>query len=104
MTNLDSLQSVFKNRAFVIPDYQRGYAWEREQRQDLLNDLEDLEQIEAGKIHYTGTLVLHKGLRGAVKTPGQTFEVVDIVDGQQRLTTLVILLHTIAQTLSLIHI
>ncbi len=93
MTKLESLQDIFKSRAFVIPDYQRGYAWETEQRDDLLNDLDDLEQMSAGKAHYTGTLVLHTGKHSPRNIKGQKFDLLDIVDGQQRLTTLVILLH-----------
>ena len=99
MTNLESLQSIFVNRAFLIPDYQRGYAWEVKQRKDLLNDLEDLEQVQSTVRHYTGTIVLHRGSHPAQNVRGQRFDIVDIVDGQQRITTLVILLLCISQRL-----
>ena len=99
MTNLETLQSLFNNRAFVIPDYQRGYAWETEQRTDLLSDLEDLAQMDAGKIHYTGTLVLHDGKHKPAQILSTQYKVSDIVDGQQRLTTLIILLLSVSRAL-----
>ena len=93
MVELETLQDVFQNRAFRIPDFQRNYAWEPDQRRDLWEDLEDLERLaQPAKMHYTGTLVFHKGQNAPVTILGQTLQVLDIVDGQQRLTSLVILL------------
>ncbi len=90
MDNLTNLQDLFKNSVFRVPDYQRGYAWKSQNVDDLL---EDIETLEIGTKHYTGTLVLKKGeeLQGL----GQVLRQYDIVDGQQRLTTLVILLKNI---------
>lgn len=96
MYKLSTLQDIFASRAFVIPDYQRGYAWDDEQRQDLLNDLEDLERLESSKQHYTGTLVVHKGAHAPRTVVTQHFDILDIVDGQQRLTTLTVFLSCIA--------
>jgi uncharacterized protein with ParB-like and HNH nuclease domain len=56
MSEIVSLEKAFNNRVFSVPDYQRGYAWEVQQRRDLLDDLDDLP---ANKDHYAGTLVLH---------------------------------------------
>ncbi|MEZ4406195.1 MAG: DUF262 domain-containing HNH endonuclease family protein [Polyangiales bacterium] len=95
MNQIISLQQVFNDRLFVVPDYQRGYAWEKDQRRDLL---EDLEEMPAGKTHYTGTLVLHPlGGSSVVDSTGAGFKRFEVVDGQQRLTTLVILLSVIAR-------
>ncbi|KAF1084973.1 hypothetical protein SPSYN_01109 [Sporotomaculum syntrophicum] len=99
MVILETLQDIFKNKAFQIPDYQRGYAWETEQIQDLLNDIEDLERLGPDKKHYTGTLVLHKGQHEPANVLGQKINILDIVDGQQRLTTLIILLNCIVKEL-----
>jgi uncharacterized protein with ParB-like and HNH nuclease domain len=78
-----SLKKVFENRYFVIPDYQRGYSWEEDhQVKDLIKDIEHL--FGKNYTHFTGTIVAAKS-----KESQNTFE---IVDGQQRLTTLVILL------------
>lgn len=79
-----TLQEICSNRFFRIPDYQRGYSWEKNQLDDLRHDIENIRT--GTHIHYTGTLV-------AASTPGGTeFEV---VDGQQRLTTLILLLSEI---------
>jgi len=100
MFKLSTLQDIFASRAFVIPDYQRSYAWEKEQRKDLLRDLEDLECLGSGRQHYTGTIVVHKGVHEARVVVTQHFDVLDIVDGQQRLTTLVIFLSCISARLA----
>ena len=89
---LINLMQVFDygTRSFRIPDYQRGYSWEEEQRNDLLKDIEF--GLSGEYSHYTGTLV-------AVKAGSQDNDIFEIVDGQQRLTTIVILLACIAHTL-----
>lgn len=95
MQHLQSVQDIFQHKLFRIPDYQRGYAWEEEQWIDLL---EDLELLEDDQEHYTGTLVIHEVHdEGDVNDDeGSTLRIYDVVDGQQRLTTLSILLHEIS--------
>lgn len=65
---------------FTVPDYQRPFAWEESNFQDLIDDLEEARN---GQQYFLGTLVLHK--RGGKNN-------YDIVDGQQRVTSLLILL------------
>ena len=50
-----SLDSLFKEKLLRIPDYQRGYAWRREQLEDFWEDLVNLPE---GRSHYTGVLTL----------------------------------------------
>lgn len=71
--------------AFEIPAYQRPYAWEVEQARDLLNDLLDaMDNGEAsGGVYFMGSIVL-------IKSPASA--AAKVVDGQQRLTTLTLLL------------
>ena len=77
-----TIPEIFADNYFVIPDYQRGYAWDEKQVQDLLQDLDHLIDDGISQKHYTGTLVLsHEGQSDRYK----------VVDGQQRLTTLVML-------------
>lgn len=78
--SLLTLNDLFKDRKFIIPDYQRGYSWESAQRKDLLDDI--LFISRTNHTHYAGTIV-------ATQNQNNDFE---IVDGQQRLTTLYILL------------
>ncbi|MFG2404614.1 DUF262 domain-containing protein [Streptomyces brevispora] len=68
---------------FRIPDYQRPYAWETEQAQQLLADLEEALLRGDGEPYFLGSLVLVKDSRAAKA---------EVIDGQQRLTTLTILL------------
>lgn len=65
---------------FSIPDYQRPFAWDEANFQDLIDDLESAQN---GEQYFLGTLVLHK--RGGKNN-------YDVVDGQQRITSLLILL------------
>ena len=69
-----------KGAHYVIPLYQRAYAWEDEEIVQLIDDIND----STGD-YYIGSLVVAK-----VKGKVETYEV---VDGQQRLTTLYLLLH-----------
>lgn len=64
----------------AMPPYQRSYSWEKEEALDLLSDL--LEAGETGRAHFIGAIVLVREADGTLL----------IVDGQQRLTTLTILL------------
>lgn len=70
--------------AFSIPPYQRPYAWERTQVEELLNDLTEAMQPrqQADGFYFLGSVVL-------VKSHGSPEA--KVVDGQQRLTTLTIL-------------
>ena len=52
---LQSLNSIFKERILRIPDYQRGYAWTTTQLEDYW---EDLLQLDPERIHYTGVITL----------------------------------------------
>lgn len=68
------------DKRFVIPVYQRNYDWKKENCQQLLNDLIDV--IETGRpSHFFGSIV--------ASTEGDDYI---IIDGQQRLTTVSLLL------------
>jgi uncharacterized protein with ParB-like and HNH nuclease domain len=75
------------NRSFTIPEYQRGYSWEHSQREDLRKDLTYLMQSDRDYKHYIGTVVGSK-----VETSDENLERYEVVDGQQRLTSIVLLL------------
>ena len=67
--------------ALRMPPYQRSYSWTEKEALDLLGDL--VQSSDDGSEHFVGAIVLVR------PDPGGPFE---IVDGQQRLTTLTILL------------
>src|SRR5690242_20057861 len=84
-----------KERRYVVPLYQRSYVWNREEQWEPL--WEDIErQAEAclkadnfvpRRSHFLGAVVLN-----VAKIVGSSFARSEIIDGQQRLTTLQILL------------
>ena len=92
MNNTLSPQELFNNRTFQIPDYQRGYAWEEQQVEEFLDDL---ELLTSARHHYAGTIVLNPPSEPKTKEDeeGTSYHEVDIVDGQQRLTTIILLLN-----------
>jgi Protein of unknown function DUF262/Protein of unknown function (DUF1524) len=78
------LKKVFSSEYdFKIPTYQRPYAWEKEQALQLLDDLEEALERPGDDPYFLGSIVLVKNQ----ESPGS-----DVIDGQQRLTTLTILL------------
>lgn len=97
---LYSLSSKFNNAIFRIPDYQRGYAWRESQ---LVDFWEDLVNLNKEHYHYTGMLSLKKASKAEVAKWGDDKWIVErgnftpyyVVDGQQRLTTCVILINEI---------
>ena len=90
--NVYSIEEIFAGRFFTIPDYQRGYAWEKQHCEDLLDDLDLLPPMFN---HYTGTVVFHSNNQDILDNEGSKYFGYDIVDGQQRITSIVILLQSI---------
>jgi hypothetical protein len=96
MKQLWSVSELFDGRILVVPDYQRGYAWDEPQIRDFL---EDLEILRPGHFHYAGTVVLHEQQEQEMDVEGRTHVLHHVVDGQQRLTTITILLAAIHREL-----
>ena len=95
-----TLDELLSKRLFCIPPYQRAYSWHRRQRNDMFNDIENLKGNPDG-FHFMATVV---GLRRASRLIGaDRYNVIEVVDGQQRLTTLVLLLKSIEQKLKYSH-
>ena len=102
MSDLKSLSEIFEHRLIRVPDYQRGYAWQIHQ----LNDFwEDLLQLADNKVHYTGVITLEPVDRSGYQRwdddlwliEGRGYKPFYVVDGQQRLTTAMILIQTIME-------
>lgn len=94
MDHLHTIQQIFADRFLRIPNYQRGYSWGEKQLKDLI---EDLEVLDPASEHYAGTLVLHLAPETIVDEGGATQRVYNVVDGQQRLTTIVVLLDSVCR-------
>ena len=74
---------------FKIPVYQRNYDWSESNCNRLLDDIKSI--IDSGYKHFLGTIVFM-----AVKDGGFSLKEYTIIDGQQRLTTMMILLKALA--------
>lgn len=102
MNELQSLSLIFQNKIFRIPDYQRGYAWQDQQLRDFW---EDIVNLQKDRYHYTGLLsmkILDKEESKKLGNDDQWllqsgFKAFHIVDGQQRLTTFMIMLNEIIE-------
>lgn len=84
------LDGVIEKGVFEIPSYQRGYAWQIRQLKDFWNDLEHVSKL-GDKFHYMHSLTLRE-LENEFES--SAFE---IIDGQQRLATSLILLDLLAK-------
>src|SRR5574344_1111720 len=87
-----TISRLFSDFWFVVPSYQRHYVWEYDDVQALLDDIyshheNNLKQDDNNKEEYfLGSLVLQKHSDGST---------CDVLDGQQRLTTLLLILSVI---------
>jgi hypothetical protein len=80
----------FNRRFFEIPKYQRGFAWEKQNIRELFDDVK--EAIESNSNHYIGTIVLSKD-----SVDDEKFYV---VDGQQRITTITLMMSALVRKLT----
>lgn len=81
MSQFITLNTIIGNgKSYEVPIFQRDYSWDRDDWEDLWNDI---EEIPNDKTHYLGYLVLQQ-----IKEGDESYWV---IDGQQRLTTLSIL-------------
>lgn len=84
----ETVAEVFSKDKFSIPQYQRDYAWKRQNFVDLWEDLEEAIESKDTQGHFLGTIVVAPN-----KENPQKF---DIIDGQQRTTTIFMLLYALA--------
>lgn len=96
------LDNLFKEKIFRIPDYQRGYAWQKPQYKDFW---EDLISLQPKKSHYTGVITLTEIPVNKINEDSKeywlvedhSYKVYHIVDGQQRLTSCIIFLQSLVE-------
>lgn len=74
------LDLIGNGKKYRVPSFQRDYAWEEEQWEDLWNDIIELRDVP-GSFHYMGALVVEA-------SSDREFQ---IIDGQQRVATLSVL-------------
>lgn len=84
-----TIKEIFQAEGYIIPNYQRDYAWKDKNFTDLWEDLEEaIEYNKKGYGHFIGTMVVAKN--------EDNKKLYDIIDGQQRTTTIFMLLHVLA--------
>ena len=103
MNNTIDLTSVNEllNKTFFVPDYQRGYRWTDQQVSDLLNDIEDFskkENKDRNEFYCLQPIVVKKCSSRTItdntpEIPSGKNIWYEVIDGQQRLTTLFLIIH-----------
>jgi uncharacterized protein with ParB-like and HNH nuclease domain/predicted transport protein len=89
---LDFLSGV---KQFIVPIYQRTYSWRITQCEQLWKDIERVALDQSASAHFVGSVVyIQKGIYQSVSVPQLL-----VIDGQQRLTTITLLLTALARAL-----
>jgi len=89
-----NLSELFGQKIFRIPDYQRGYAWESKQLNELWDDICEIPLVgHEFRSHYTGTIYVEAYEPPVSESWALATSFYSIVDDQQRLTTISILMY-----------
>ncbi|WP_426491436.1 GmrSD restriction endonuclease domain-containing protein [Hymenobacter sp. 102] len=87
------LKFLQTSKQFIIPIYQRTYSWQESQCQQLLHDIIGISKAEDNAGHFVGSVVyFEQDHHNASEVPELL-----IIDGQQRVTTLTLLLAALAE-------
>ena len=88
-----TIRELFANSIIIfnIPKYQRAYAWEKKQLEDFVDDIENQK---FDKDYFFGTILFQE------QGVSNDFDIIDIVDGQQRITTLMIFMKLLLDRIS----
>lgn len=90
------LQTFFTDKKYIIPRYQREYSWGKEQLEDFYSDIVSCIKEKDGNYeiqeYFFGTVILV----GNMEKPNKPIE---IIDGQQRITTITIFLSVLSDIL-----
>ncbi len=73
---------------YLVPLFQRPYSWDKKEWNDLLSDITDLCEDDSSRNHFIGSIVVTDL---STKPKGLTYYYL-LIDGQQRLTTIFVLL------------
>ncbi|WDF24436.1 DUF262 domain-containing protein [Fusobacterium nucleatum] len=95
-TDTISIQSFFTDKKYRIPRYQREYSWTKEQLEDFYSDIvSNIQKVNGNyktQEYFFGTVILV----GEMMKHNQYIE---IIDGQQRITTITIFLSVLSNIL-----
>ena len=90
---LKLMESQFNQ--YIVPIYQRTYSWGEKQCQVLWDDIIKISKKDISNKHFIGSIVCYK--TEEIDLPGQIKQEI-IIDGQQRITTLSLLMIAIVRT------
>ena len=90
-TEIQLLDFIHNSKQFIIPIYQRAYSWTDKQCQQLLDDVIEVGDSHELETHFVGAIVYIED------KPQIAFRTHLVIDGQQRLTTVTLLLAALAQ-------
>ena len=83
---------LFSKGSFIIPTYQRGYVWQKNEWEDFYNDIVNIVELKQYRIeHFMGNILL-------MQKNGQY----EIIDGQQRLITILLFIKAFEKVYGLI--
>ena len=83
------VKDIFSSMWFRIPEYQRPYIWTKDEVNELLDDLMFAQTEKPNQEYFLGSFVFQS--KKADAAHGQDFDENDLLDGQQRMTTLLML-------------
>ncbi|WP_339280288.1 DUF262 domain-containing protein [Lysinibacillus sp. FSL P2-0066] len=88
---LKTINELLETASFFIPSYQRGYRWDKQQVQNLLDDIYNfmVDDFASGQSEFycLQPIVVRKIEEGKNDLP-----IYEVIDGQQRLTTIALIL------------
>ena len=79
------------NNQYIVPFFQRKYVWDIENWEELWDSIQGIKSMEVGKEHFIGTIITKQIPAGQIAENKH-----DLIDGQQRLTTIAILIRAMA--------
>jgi uncharacterized protein with ParB-like and HNH nuclease domain len=80
-----SVSEAFNECFYIVPDYQREYVWTDKEVEELLEDIDEQMDGDTGREYFIGTVLVSQ-------TGHEERNHYELIDGQQRLTTLFLLL------------
>ncbi|MBZ0147438.1 MAG: DUF262 domain-containing HNH endonuclease family protein, partial [Pseudorhodoplanes sp.] len=83
-----SIEEAFRECFYIVPDYQREYVWTEKEVQQLLADINEQFDTTDRREYFIGTVLV---------SPSEERNHFEVIDGQQRLTTLFLLLCALRQ-------
>lgn len=95
-----SLNELLQFKFFEIPNYQRTYSWTKKQREDLFNDINKIPKWrDKERHHFMSTIVCLHQPAESKRLGTDRYDKYYVVDGQQRITTLIILLKALSKSM-----